>query len=147
MGSAAGAEKVAARRTGQTLEQYREQVSAGNLWCTGCKAWHAKARFSVDRSRGSGRGATCLIAKRGPRGKRDPQKEKARYAVNLAVRYGRLPKPNALPCVDCGHEWKEGERRQEYDHHEGYALEHHLTVEPVCTLCHADREKERRDGR
>lgn len=34
--------------------------------------------------------------------------------------------------------------RHEYDHHQGYGAEHHLDVEPVCTFCHAAREKARR---
>ncbi len=47
------------------------------------------------------------------------------------------------PCADCGHVWAEGERRHEYDHHNGYAAEHQLDVEAVCTVCHHAREKAR----
>lgn len=32
----------------------------------------------------------------------------------------------------------------EYDHHLGYAAEHHEDVEAVCTTCHHAREVERR---
>jgi hypothetical protein len=53
---------------------------------------------------------------------------------------GRRPHPNDLPCTDCSHVWAPGERRHEYDHHLGYAAEHHLDVEPVCTTCHAARD-------
>lgn len=50
-----------------------------------------------------------------------------------------------LPCVDCGHiRSNSEERRHEYDHHLGYAAEHHEHVEPVCTTCHHRRENERR---
>jgi hypothetical protein len=42
--------------------------------------------------------------------------------------------------VDCGHVWKKGERRHEYDHYKGYAAQHHYDVEPVCSTCHAKRD-------
>jgi hypothetical protein len=35
--------------------------------------------------------------------------------------------------------WAPGERRHEYDHHLGYAAEHHGDVEAVCTVCHRAR--------
>ena len=57
-----------------------------------------------------------------------------------------IPSPNEMPCVDCGHIWGEGERRHEYDHYRGYAAEHHETVEAVCSKCHHERERRRRNG-
>ena len=75
---------------------------------------------------------------------RDGDKVQARQRINVEVRTGRRPHPNTLPCVDCGHVWSKGERRHEYDHHLGYAPEHHLAVEPVCTLCHAKRDSHRK---
>lgn len=71
---------------------------------------------------------------------RDGDKEQARQRINVEVRTGRRPHPNSLPCTDCGHVWFKGERRHEYDHHLGYAPEHHLDVEPVCTTCHHARD-------
>lgn len=144
MGSAAGVMKTAARRVGLPLADYEARIAAGEKWCTGCKAWHPVAGFPVDRSRGDGRRAHCLIAERGrPRVQRDPAHEAARHAVLRAVKAGRLPAAADVPCSDCGHEAGLGERRHEYDHVKGYAREHWLTVEAVCTLCHADREKAR----
>jgi hypothetical protein len=67
-------------------------------------------------------------------------RKQARQRINVEVREGRRPHPNSLPCVDCGHIWYDGERRHEYDHHQGYGSEHHLDVESVCTLCHAKRD-------
>lgn len=78
-----------------------------------------------------------------PHAPRDGDKLQARQRINVEVRTGRRPHPNTLACVDCGHKWKKGERRHEYDHHNGYAAEHHLDVEPVCTLCHAKRDSEK----
>ncbi len=79
-----------------------------------------------------------------PRAPRDGDRVQARQRINVEVRSGRRPHPNALTCVDCGHVWHEGERRHEYDHHLGYAAEHHYDVEPVCTLCHAARDSARK---
>lgn len=75
---------------------------------------------------------------------RDGDRKQARQRVNVLVRTGRIPHPNTLSCVDCGHIWKEGERRHEYDHHNGYGPEHHYDVQPVCTLCHAKRDNARK---
>ena len=57
------------------------------------------------------------------------------------MRVGLLPDPNAVPCTDCEHLGPE--RRHEYDHHLGYAPEHHEDVEPVCAPCHNDRTVQR----
>ncbi len=88
---------------------------------------------------------------RGRSSRRDPVKDLARNMVARAIRRGALPHPNDMPCQDCGHiQFPNGTRaertRHEYDHVAGYSSEHHLNVEPVCTLCHAEREMERRRG-
>lgn len=70
----------------------------------------------------------------------DGDKKQARHRVNVLVRTGKIPHPNDLPCADCSHEWKAGERRHEYDHHKGYKAKHHEDVEAVCTTCHAQRD-------
>jgi len=75
-----------------------------------------------------------------PTSPRDGDKKQARHRVNVEVRTGRRPPPNALACADCGHMWAPGERRHEYDHHLGYSPDHHLDVQPVCTRCHAKRD-------
>ncbi len=87
-------------------------------------------------------GVNPLTGRPGPIAKpgRDGDKLQARARVNQLVRKGDLPHPNSLPCTDCGHVWAEGERRHEYDHPSGYVAEHHLTVESVCTRCHAKRD-------
>jgi hypothetical protein len=145
MGSAKGAAKTAAVRVGVSLSEYNARVSAGTKWCTGHKEWHPIDDYPVDRTRGDGRKAHCLAWSRGkPRISRDPNHERARYEVAYALRTGRLINPNELPCMDCSHLGTE--RRHEYDHFLGYEPEHHMDVEAVCTLCHADREKARRDG-
>lgn len=59
------------------------------------------------------------------------------------IRRGALPRPNTVPCVDCGHVWAAGNSRHEYDHYLGYAAEHHEAVEVVCKVCHRRRTDER----
>lgn len=75
-----------------------------------------------------------------PNPARDGDKVQARARVNTQVQHGLRPHPNTLPCVDCGHVWTPGGRRHEYDHHQGYAAEHHEDVEPVCVRCHKKRD-------
>lgn len=163
-----GAAKIAAKRAGLSVEAYLALLAGGQKWCWPCRAWHDRAAFGIDASRADGRAARCNRSRstgwpRGwhgrpplnpvtgrpgpvPRPGRDGDHEQARSRVNHLVAGGVLPRPNALPCTDCGHRWTPGERRHEYDHHRGYAARHHLDVVPVCTTCHARREKERRNG-
>lgn len=75
-----------------------------------------------------------------PNPPRDGDKVQARMTIAYEIRIGRRPHPNTLRCVDCQHQWMPGERRHEYDHHLGYAAEHHRDVEPVCTTCHHARD-------
>lgn len=90
-------------------------------------------------------GLNPLTGRPGPAPKpaRNGDREQARQRINVEVRTGHRPHPNSLACVDCGHAWSQGERRHEYDHHLGYAAEHHLDVQPVCSLCHAKRDSAR----
>ncbi len=160
MGSALGVMKVAAARVGLTLEDYQARKDAGEKWCGGCRTWHGRAEFDVDRSRSDGLKSTCRMfvnskrranyvrAPRAVRGRRfvdarNGDKEQARRRVNYLVEAELLAPPNNVPCTDCGHVWAEGERRHEYDHHLGYAAEHHEHVEAVCTTCHHHRETAR----
>ena len=61
---------------------------------------------------------------------RHPEYHKAQSAVMVAVRAGRLPRPNTLQCHYGPH------TAQEYHHHLGYASEHLLDVVPACKSCH-----------
>lgn len=154
--SLAGVQKVAAGRIGVTVFEYERRVSLGEKWCTRCCAWHPRSAFGVDRMRGDGRDARCLASRRvkvrktrkktGPRGWREParsgDKLQARRRVNYLVEQGRIPRPSELPCTDCGDTGQSG-ARHEYDHHMGYAAEHHLDVEAVCAPCHHAREANR----
>jgi len=54
---------------------------------------------------------------------------KAHAQIMIAVRAGRLPRPDTLPCYYCN------EMAKHY-HHPSYELEHRLDVIPVCVKCH-----------
>ena len=151
-----GAIKIAAKRMGISIEQWKFNVQSGLLWCTGCKAWHKKDKFAYDKSRWSGHAQSCRLYKKIetkkrykpispekrkrmgplPHAERKGDKKQARHRVNVLVRTGKIPPPNELACSNCGHIHKDGERRHEYDHYEGYAVGKHLVVVALCTTCH-----------
>lgn len=162
-GRALGVLKVAARKAGVSFEEYQLRRAGGQKWCLRCKCWHPVARFGLDASRYDGLNASCGLGRRRfhadtyvatPEDQRKPMgppahapragdKAQARHYINLQVRKGMRPHPNLLPCTDCGHNWIPHQKRHEYDHHLGYAAEHHGDVQPVCTRCHAARERAR----
>lgn len=160
MGSAAGALRAAATRVGLTPTEYLNRVNVGLRWCYRDQDWEPVANFGRDRTRSDGLDRSCrrsrnAAAKRRRVPKppvigrryveaRDGDQAQARRRVNYLIEAGLIPAPNLLPCIDCRHEWAVGERRHEYDHHLGYAPEHHEHVEPVCTTCHHAREIQRR---
>lgn len=146
-------------RAGVSLDEYDRLLDAGQKWCGRCRTFHPRAEFGADRSRGDGLAPACRTSKNShgraeyqPRPRpapgrryaaaRDGDKLQARGRVNHLVDVGLLPSPATLRCVDCGHLGPD--RRHEYDHHLGYAAEHHEDVEPVCNPCHARREVDRR---
>lgn len=156
-----GARKGAAKRLGMDLDAYTERVERGEKYCTGCREWHPVSAFGKDASRSDGLAAMCRKT-RGRKAKatyrprprestmgarfapaRDGDREQARARVNLLVRTGRLPRPNDMPCFDCGARWREGQPRHEYDHHLGYAAEHQEHVQAVCRPCHRKRDEGR----
>ena len=153
------ARRTAAARIGVTVDAYEARLRVGEKWCGGCKAWHSRDWFGEDTSRGDGLASQCKRSKnaRGrskyqprprQRGRRyiparDGDKLQARGRVNTLVNVGVLPDPNDVACVDCGH-LGEGPRH-EYDHHRGYAAEHHEDVQAVCSGCHHRRERERQE--
>jgi hypothetical protein len=68
---------------------------------------------------------------------RDGDRRQARRRVRYLIECGELAGPETLPCADCGH--LGDDLPHEYDHHLGYAAEHHEDVEPVCPPCHRGR--------
>jgi hypothetical protein len=68
--------------------------------------------------------------------KRHSLKTKARYAVNNAVKAGKLPAVKTLTCKSCG------SPAEEYHHFNGYTPENWLDVEPMCIQCHRDFDNE-----
>lgn len=154
-----GAAKGVAAKFGMSLEDYLQR-NVSEKWCTGCKQWHVRGAFGADSSRSDGLASQCLAWRkrhydathvrtgRRPRAgiylapTRDGDKKQARARVNHAVDVKRIPDPNELPCADCGHAYRDGERH-EYDHYLGYAAEHQMSVQAVCIPCHKAREMAR----
>jgi hypothetical protein len=163
MGSAEGALKTAAARTGHSVTEYLDRMNAGLRWCYQDQAWEPADDFGKDSSRIDGLGRSCrrsvnarARAAYDPKPRpasgrrfvepRDDDRKQARRRVNYLVGAGLLPHPNALPCTDCGRTWLDGAPRHEYDHYLGYAQDHHEDVEAVCSRCHHAREGGRHDG-
>lgn len=67
-----------------------------------------------------------------------PNHRKARVAVREAVERGKLPKIKTLVCVDC-----KKSPASRYDHHKGYEKINWLEVQPLCSQCDGNRERER----
>lgn len=61
---------------------------------------------------------------------REPNRIKARNAVNVAIRKGELPSPESLQCLICL------KPSAQYHHHKGYAPEYWLDVIALCKACH-----------
>jgi hypothetical protein len=142
MGSKLGVEKVAAKRVGLTLEEYREKVKSGLRWCCGCKEWHELSRFSTDNSRDGGLAKTCRAWRNRnlSRAIEPIDKRRARRLVQMRVRRGTMPHPSSLPCSRCGTMPEESGKRHEYHHHKGYSLEYRADVVCLCSTCHSQEE-------
>lgn len=161
-GSAEGALRTAAKRVGLSPSEYLDRVNAGLRWCYRDQDWEPIANFGRDRSRMDGLERCCRRSRNAaarsrhvpserPReiGRRrvparDGDQQQARRRIDYLISIGHMSEPNDVACTDCGHEFLLGQRRHEYDHHLGYAAEHHEHVEAVCTTCHHARESRRR---
>jgi len=157
-----GARRTAAKHAGISFAEYLDLESAGQKRCTACKTWHDLSAFALDRTRHDGLTAQCRESRNGRarrayvpqprrvfRGRsfvpaRDGDRKQAERRINYFVEAGLIPPPNSQPCIDCGHVWKRGGKRHEYDHYLGYAPQNHEQVQPVCSTCHHRREIERR---
>jgi hypothetical protein len=61
-----GAEKIAAKKAGVTVQEYRDRRAAGLKRCIKCKGWKPATEYNVDRSRYDGRTARCCACVRQP---------------------------------------------------------------------------------
>jgi hypothetical protein len=76
------------RRLGLTAEEYRRHQSAGEKWCTGCKAWHPLASFGPYRFKPDGLQGNCRDWFAAYREKRRSRKRAAK--TTSKPRKGRL---------------------------------------------------------
>ena len=153
-----GATLIAVKKIGISLREYNRLVSIGLKRCSYCKIWLDRKLFNSDVTRHDRLSPVCKNCRKKqyrmkyvPKKRvsrlgcryvivRDGDKLQARARINHLIDVGLLPKPNDLPCIDCGHLWKIGERRHEYDHYNGFEGKYHETVEVVCSRCHHKRE-------
>ena len=128
---------------------YLSQVKAAMRDCLWCAAPFEVRAFRLAEGNGKYCSRPCwAAANRGTRRtRRSPARDgdavQARASISRAIARGSLPRPNTVPCVDCGQVWAPGLGRHEYDHHLGYGAEHHESVEVVCRRCHDRRTRER----
>lgn len=154
-------QKQFCNQNGISHSVYLSRLNQNQKWCTGCKEFHDRSEFNTDKSRFDGLVPSCRQYKNlsvrqsyepkpsPPKGRRfvpvrDNDEKQARRRVNYLVESSLIPHPNNLPCTDCGHQYTDGERRHEYDHHLGYKKSFHESVQAVCSICHKKRTNERK---
>lgn len=123
--------KCGQRKTHSEFARDTSRADGLTYWCKYCR--NRRARQDYKPKPGERFGPL-------PAPPRPGDKRQARKRINQMVLAKKLQHPNTHPCADCGHVYKPGERRHEYDHHLGYDAEHHTHVEAVCTRCHHARE-------
>lgn len=89
-------------------------------------------REQIRRYRKSRRGRRLKRLRNQAWEKRNPDKVRAKTAVNNAIKLGHMPRPDTLSCTDCGQPACEF-------HHESYAEKDWLNVIPLCKACHTAR--------
>ncbi len=77
----------------------------------------------------SNKGKTTTKISRLAYSKKHPELQRARNAINNAIRAGKIPRADTLKCV-CG------EQAHEYHHPKGYKPEHWFSIIPICVKCH-----------
>jgi hypothetical protein len=70
-------------------------------------------------------GAAYLAAQR----LQNPERIRARQAIAALIRRGMITRPHC--CATCGHQ-----SRLDAHHYLGYAVEHWLSVQWLCRICH-----------
>jgi hypothetical protein len=144
---------------GISVDEYRDLLARGLSRCRTCKAWKSRSEFHRNKNISTGLSVDCKpcmkvlaaaryvpvpLTERRKRGAqqappRDGDKKQARRRIQYLIKACKIPNPNTVSCVDCGHLGQD--HRHEYDHHMGYGAEHHETVEVVCKPCHFRRER------
>jgi hypothetical protein len=115
--------------------------------CNFCAPDHYRRYMREWRARDPDRGARSRASSREYRARnkdaraktvegwneRNKEKRQAHGVVWTAIRKGVLAPARGLLCIDCGNP------AASYDHYLGYAPEHRLDVQPVCSPCHGQR--------
>lgn len=123
MGSRTGITKIAAERTGVSIDEYKKRLANGEKWCTGHKRWESNKLFSKDSARGDGLDKECKEAKSL---KSRKLKLKHRYGMSPEDEIAILEAQN-YTCAICGNKL---DGRYDIDHN-------HLTLTVRGILCHS----------
>jgi len=59
-----GSLKIAAKRIGISLDEYKLNLSQGLKWCSKCKSWQPREWFNKDHTRGDGLSTRCHACSR-----------------------------------------------------------------------------------
>lgn len=113
-----GALKIAAGKTGCSVNEYLHFRSSGKKFCMLCRVWLPIEEFHKDSSRYDGLSPSCVTCrlqwqrrrhiKKPVEGRRygplpnlarDGDKQQARKRVQALRRNGRLPNPQDIACV------------------------------------------------
>lgn len=106
----------------------KQPLKVDGVWrCVDCLA-QTLSDDLIGRTQPPMRCDTCSLARYRYQ---DEQRKAAHKAVGNAVRQGRLPRPGAYRCVDCGN------RQAEVYDHRDYSKP--LQVAPVCRSCNVMR--------
>jgi hypothetical protein len=109
--------------------------------CTECGEVKPLTAFDRAPHRADGRETRCSRCKRAYERRYRatyPERKAARNAVELAIREGRLRRPDR--CQDCGRACLPRA------HHESYDRRHHLDVDWLCASCHYRRHAAERQA-
>ncbi len=136
-------EREKAQRHANYLAHQDERIAQAREYRATHKAEYAAYEASRREQRSAARAAyraahpekDRAVDKR--RRERQPDKIKARKAVQHEVRAGRFPRADTMVCEHCGEALA-----AHWHHHNGYGFEHRLDVIAVCKECHIGTHKE-----
>lgn len=103
-----------------------------------------RSKTNDARAKPANREAQRKIRQRYSANPQNRTKEIARTAVNKAIHAGHLTRPESCDlCSRVPGRGRDGRSLIRADHYMGYAPEHHLTIQWVCTTCDGALERER----
>ena len=112
------------------FNRHRSRKDGRQAYCKACRKAYAaseKGKATIAKYNASDKRRATAVGHSTAHRRRYPEKHRARFTVNNAIRYGKLPAPDTQTCATCG-------EPAEHYHHEAY--ERPLDVTPLCRPCH-----------